>query len=242
MREAKALLCVVLAGCASSSAAPHDPSEMTVVRHVDRVAQPHANVKLAGSRCKAGDGACSCRQPGDDVEKEPPEEGNKRFELRMSADGGSITVASPSFGRFESAGPLEVCFYVDVPAGTRHDLEVMSAATRAGQGVAPRVRLAEYGPKGPWWYDIATVECIGPQGRCNREAVDSWAARTAMQRKRGRLEPCGSAVVTNLKWQTSGGVGDRDGGFYRDLGVTFGFEVKKFPTQFAPGSTECVPK
>ena len=31
-------------------------------------------------------------------------------------------------------------------------------------------------------------------------------------------------------------------GFFRDFTVTFEMEVKKFATQFAPGSTECVPK
>ena len=49
-------------------------------------------------------------------------------------------------------------------------------------------------------------------------------------------------MVTHLAWQTSGGSGDRDYGLFRDLTVSFEMEIKKFATQFAPGSTECVPK
>jgi hypothetical protein len=49
-------------------------------------------------------------------------------------------------------------------------------------------------------------------------------------------------VVHKLRWDSSGGQSDRDGGLFRELTVRFALEVKKFATQFAPGSTECVPK
>jgi hypothetical protein len=61
-------------------------------------------------------------------------------------------------------------------------------------------------------------------------------------RKRNRLDPCGSTTATNVHWDTSGGSGDPELGLQRDLTFTFKLEVKRFATQFRPGSTECVPK
>ena len=85
------------------------------------------------------------------------------------------------------------------------------------------------------------MKCDGPQGKCDRQAADAWGA-AARQRKRGRLDPCGSTVLTKLNWDASGGQSQRDGGLFRDFAVRFTWEVKKFATQFAPGETECVPK
>jgi hypothetical protein len=114
-----------------------------------------------------------------------------------------------------------------------------------GGGVSPILKIAEYGPKGPYWYDVLAVRCgelnSDDDVRCDRAGADAWAAR-ARQRKRGRLDPCGSSVITGLAWETSGGQAERDGGLFRDFTVRFTLEVKKFATQFAPGSTECVPK
>lgn len=212
-----------------------------MVRHVD-VAAPGSTAPLAGARCAGRTGSCACRNPGDDREKTLPVDGVKRFEIRMSADGGSAILEVPGLGRFETGGPQEACYYVDVPAGAKADLTFSGSAVRPEQGVAPKLQIAEYGPAGPWWYRILAVDCAGPTGRCDRAGADAWAAATVMHRKRGRLEPCGSAVVSKLAWDTSGGVADRDGGLYRDFQVRFGLEVKKFATQFAPGSTECIPK
>jgi hypothetical protein len=229
--------------CGSSSRAATGGGEVTAIRHVDRVASASASVPLAGARCRGRTGACTCRTGGDDdAESDPPAQGRKRFELRLAADGGVATLESGTLGRFQAAGPQEACFYIDVDGGASADWAFVARADRVDHGVAPRLRVAEYGPKGPWWYEIAAVDCIGQQGVCDRGGVDTWAARTVKQRKRGRLEACGSAVVSGLAWETSGGQADRDGGLFRDLTVRFTMEVKKFVTQFAPGSTECVPK
>ena len=66
--------------------------------------------------------------------------------------------------------------------------------------------------------------------------------RCGSTRKRGRIDPCGSSVIKDLKWDTTGGTGVRELGLFADFKVTFTMEVKKFPTQFKPGSTECLPK
>ena len=79
------------------------------------------------------------------------------------------------------------------------------------------------------------------EGVGDRNAADAWGD-FVKKRKRGRLDPCGSGVVTKLAWDTSGSEAAREGGLYRDFSVAFTMEIKKFPTQFAPGSTECVPK
>jgi hypothetical protein len=229
--------------CGSTAATSGGGGEVAVVRHVDRVAPAAASVPLAGARCRGRTGSCACRTGGeDDAESEPPPAGRKRFELRLAADGGVATLESASVGRLQAAGPQEACFYIDVDAGSTADWAFVARADRVERGVAPRLRIAEYGPRGPWWYDIAAVDCIGQQGVCDRGGVDAWAARTVKQRKRGRLEACGSATISGLAWESSGGQADRDGGLFRDLTVRFTMEVKKFATQFAPGATECVPK
>jgi hypothetical protein len=233
------LLFTLFAACAAPAT---QSSEVAVVRHVDRVVGATASVPLAGERCKGRVGACQCRAPGEDAETEPPAEGFKRFEIRLSADAGQASLESATLGSFKTSGPAEACFYVDVPGGRTQDVMFVGRADKPAQGVSPRFRLTEYGPKGPFWYDVMTVECIGNGGRCDHQGIESWVARTVSQRKRGRLDPCGSAVISKLTWETTGGQADRDGGLYHDLTVRFALEVKKFATQFAPGSTECVPK
>jgi len=199
---------------------------------------------LVGARCQKGDGAghCSCRRPGDTHAENPaPDADHKRFEIRLgNEDGGDAVLDSPTLGRFE-AGSSETCFYVDVLPGTSHMMTFNAHEGRPTAGLSPTLRIAEYGPKGPYWYDVVEVHCRGALGRCTRDAAEEWGAE-AKGRKRGRIDPCGSSVVTHLGWDTSGGVGDRDSGLFRDLTVSFEMEVKKFATQFAPGSTECVPK
>ncbi|HEY0708126.1 MAG TPA: hypothetical protein VGG33_15080, partial [Polyangia bacterium] len=108
-------------------------------------------------------------------------------------------------------------------------------------GFTPHLAIFEYGEKGPHWYEVLTVDCVGVNGKCDRPGSDAWVA-SLRSRKRGRIDPCGSFVVTKLRWDTSGGLAERDNGYYRDYRVDFDLEAKRFTPQFAPGSTECVPK
>ena len=200
------------------------------------------DANLAGARCGRGRGEpCACRDKrADAAESPPPDEGHKRFEIRMSAEGGAGTLDSPTLGHF-AARDAETCFYVDVVPGITSDVTFVTKEGYAGQGMGPALEINEYGPKGPWWYRILEVHCSGPNGRCNRESADAWG-EDIKTRKRGRIDPCGSTVITHLNWNTTGGVGDPELGLFRDLTVTFTMEVKRFATQFRPGSTECVPK
>lgn len=231
-------------GCSSSGAAAGRPGaagsgsdEISTVQHVDRVTPPP--MTLAGARCSGGH--CSCRGTDDEPEKTPPADGQKRLELRLAVDGGQATLASPTLGQVTASGPQDACFYVDVPAGSTHSFTFTAVPSRPDRGMGPRLTITEYGPKGPHWYKTLAVTCAGANARCDRDGADAWG-RGLSTRKRGRLDPCGSMVVTGLKWDTSGSVAGRDGGFFRDFMVTFDMEAKKFAPQFAPGSTECLPK
>jgi hypothetical protein len=236
------LLACACAGCAGSSAAggaaAGEPGTPAAVE------SPGArDAHLAGARCTDGPGApCACRQKNGDVaEKRPPDADHKRFEIRLSAAGGGATLDSATLGHF-AAGSDETCYYIDVLPGTTQEVNFTARAATKEGGVAPQLDVAEYGPKGPWWYDILSVRCNGgPGARCNREAADAWSA-DAKTRKRGRIEPCGSTVISHLRWDTSGGTGDRELGVFRDFKVDFTMEVKRFATEFHPGATECVPK
>ena len=158
----------------------------------------------------------------------------------MAGSGGGATLDSPTLGHFAAQGD-EVCFYVDVLPGTTSDVTFTAREGRRDGGVAPMLDIAEYGPKGPWWYDIFSVRCAGPDGKCNRDAADAWSGE-AKGRKRGRVDPCGSAVISRMVWDTSGGMGNRELGIFRDLTLKFTLDVKRFPTQHRPHAKECVPK
>ena len=205
---------------------------------MDRVTAPAA-MPLASARCTGGH--CTCRTTDDEPEKTPPPEGQKRLELRLSADGGEAILDAPGLGRVTTTGAQEACYYVDVAAGSTQGFTFTVVADKADRGVAPHLTVTEYGPAGPYWYKTLAVTCAGADARCDRNGADAWG-RGLATRKRGRLDPCGSMVVTGLKWETSGSEADRNGGFFRDFIVRFDVEAKKFATKFAPGSTECVPK
>jgi len=199
------------------------------------------NANLAGARCKSG-APCICRNrdggPQAQAESPPPDEQHKRFEIRLGAVGGGATLDSPTLGHF-AAGADEACFYIDVLPGTTSDVTFTAVEAVKEGGVGPALDIAEYGPKGPWWYDVLTVRCEGPNRRCNRDAADAWSAE-AKGRKRGRVDPCGSSVISHLVWDTSGGVGNRELGIFKDLVVKFTMEVKRFPTQWPPHAKECL--
>jgi hypothetical protein len=239
LSAAAALLALALgAGCAESSAGRTASGDGPATARGGTPGARDAN--LTGARCSGG--RCTCRQRNGDVdESKPPDADHKRFEIRLGALGGSATLESPTLGHF-TAGSDETCFYVDVLPGTTSEATFTARADSPEGGVAPELQIAEYGPKGPWWYDILRVDCAtGPGGRCNRDAAEAWGAE-AKGRKRGRIEPCGSAVISHLRWDTSGGTGDRELGLFHDFTVQFTIDVKRFATQFHPGATECVPK
>ena len=212
-----------------------------MVQHVDRATpSPPPKAELAGARCDTSAGTCTCREPGQESEEAPPAEGKKRLEIRLSAHGGEATLDS-DLGRLTASGAKDTCYYLDVDAGSKTHWRFDGQASDPDTGFAPRLAIWEYGAEGPFWYEVLSFDCAGVGGKCDSAGVDKWTG-TLAQRKRGRMDPCGSMVVTGLEWETTGGLAHRDHGWYRDFFITFDMEAKKFMPKFAPHSTECVPK
>jgi hypothetical protein len=228
------------AACAPSSRTPAtasgDPAG-GAARAAARTPPP----RLSSARCPSGAESCRCRGEDEAEEDPPPRAGTKRFEARLSADEGEASLYIPEIGTLAASGARERCFYFDLPAGSMTAATFRSRATSPARGFTPRLRVAEYGPSGPYWYETFFLECSGADGRCDKAGAERWA-EGARRVKRGRVDPCGSAVVSKLHWETSGAESRRDGGYFHDLDVRLQLEVKRFATQFAPGSTECVPK
>jgi len=214
-------------------------SAVETAQQVDYAAPAQASA-LAGARCQGGQ--CRCRRPGDNAETVPPAPNYKRFEIRMSVVTGEIVLTSPAIGRLHHDGKQEECFYVDLPADSRHEFVIESREAHKGMGMMPSVRIAEYGPSGPWWYDVLAIGCGAGEHPCDRPAARDWEQSWFVQRKRGRLDACGSTVVSALKWDTSGGQAMLDGGLLRDFRVEFVLAVKAFATQLPPRDPRCVPQ
>jgi hypothetical protein len=234
-----ATVALTVVSCAGPSASAPAGQSASVAAVEAAPTEAGSRANLGGGRCHGA--VCTCRsREGDPAENPAPDEGHKRFEFRLGAGGGPATLTSPTLGELWS-GPGEACFYVDVVPGTTHEISYVARERRPEEGVSPVLEIAEYGSKGPWWYDVLAVKCQGPGGHCNRDGADAWSAELKT-RKRGRIDPCGSSVIKDLKWDTTGGTGVRELGLFADFKITFTMEVKKFATQFKPGSTECVPK
>jgi hypothetical protein len=247
---ARALLAVVVVstmgtvstGCAASTASGSAGGESSLS---SRGAPPAAletpgarDANLAGTRCRSG-APCICRDPhGLQAENPPPDDQHKRFEIRLGGSGGGAVLDSPTLGHF-AGGADQACFYIDVLPGTTSDVTFTAREGTKDGGIGPELDIAEYGPKGPWWYDVLNVRCAGPNSRCNRDAAEAWSAE-AKTRKRGRVDPCGSSVISHLQWETSGGVSERELGIFHDFIVKFTMEVKRFPTQWPPHAKECL--
>jgi hypothetical protein len=192
---------------------------------------------LAGKRC-AGE-TCRCRGPRDPAENPPPAAGSKRIEIRLWALDGTVKLDSPSAGHFEASGAEEACFYVDLATNLSHDFHLDSQEGRTDGGVTPHLHIAEYGPAGPYWYDILDVTCGRADAGCDLDSAKAWGEAWRETRKRGRIEPCGSISVSGLKWTTSGGSQADKGGPLRDFETSFALDVRKYATEFPPGASQC---
>jgi hypothetical protein len=231
---------ILTPACSGATASGPTGSSLPAAAALEKPGARNAN--LAGARCKDG-APCKCRNrvgSGEAPEVPPPDEQHKRFEIRLTGVGGGAVMDSPTLGHF-AADADEACFYIDVLPGTTSDVVFTATEATKEGGIGPFLDIAEYGPKGPWWYDVVNVHCPGPNGRCNRDAAEAWSAEVK-GRKRGRVDPCGSSVISHLVWDTSGGIGNRELGLFKDFIVRFTMEVKRFPTQFRPHAPECIAK
>ena len=233
---ARALLAAVAAplGCSGSVASGpvggRTSGRPTAPAALEKPGARDAN--LAGARCKGG-APCTCRNRiGASAEVPPPDEQHKRFEIRLAGIGGRATLDSPTLGHFASAGD-EVCFTIDVLPGTTSD--VVFTATEAqkegGHRAAARHRR------------VRTERAVLVR---RHERPLRRSERQVQPRRRRRVErrgegpqararrPVWIAVISRLVWDTSGGVGNRELGLFKDITVKFTLEVKRFPTQWPP--------
>jgi len=126
-----ALAVALAGGCASSSGASKGGSSVPA-SPAARAGASSAN--LAGARCHGA--TCSCRDPrGPAVENPPPDEGHKRFEVRLAALEGSASLSSPTLGSLSSSGD-EACYYIDVVPGTTHDVTFVAREGRSEAALA----------------------------------------------------------------------------------------------------------
>ena len=122
-----------------------------------------ATATLAGARCQGRAGPAPAAIPADDAEKTRPRRGAEALrDPPGRRRGRRATLESPTLGRFEAAGPQETCFYIDVARRPQHRRGLRGARRAAPTPASlPRLRIVEYGPKGPFWYEVIDVDCIG---------------------------------------------------------------------------------
>ena len=200
------------------------------------------DANLAGARCKGG-APCTCRNRIGDGRGGAAARRAAQA-LRDPARRASGAARRSIRRRWDTSPPArdEVVLLHRRAAGNDVGRRVHGDRGAEGRRASRRCStIAEYGPKGPWWYDVSASAAPGPGGKCNRDAADAWSAE-AKGRKRGRVDPCGSSVISRLVWDTSGGIGNRELGIFKDFTVKFTMEVKRFPTQWPPHAKECVAK
>ena len=201
------------------------------------------DANLAGARCPGG------RRPPARVaigrglrrRRRRPTRSHKRFEIRLGAAGGGAPLSiRRRSGTSRPARTRPASTSTCCPARRR-----TSSFTRARsppeRGHQPDARHRRVRPQGalvvrrPAGALRARGHELQPRrrGRLEQGGPDPQAGADRSLRVGGDLPP---------QWDSSGGTGARELGLFRDFTVKFTMEVKRFPTQFPPRSTECVPK
>jgi hypothetical protein len=147
---------------------------------------------LTGQTCD-GSNACKCREGGEDGGVGYPDDGRKRFEIRMES-AYDLWVTLPDATLYKSPETATACFYVDLAPG-KHPL-AMRASNPAGVSFALEVK--ELGTDTRSWYDTFTFKC-GHPGVCSFAELDDKKAEYAKV-KRGLHDPCGSVKIKKVGW------------------------------------------
>lgn len=190
---------------------------------------------LAGHRCQTGD-FCQCRQVGnaEDVEKTPPAEGHKRFELRVkSSEGRAWVTIDGKETLFKSMERIEDCFYLDLPFG-EHTVSVRAKADQQAGGVGAGLKVSEFGPQTNAWYDVFSFTCGAP-GPCDKDSLVDWKHRAEADR-REIWDPCSSSKVKGVAWETGR---MPDSLHPEELTVSFSMKLYKHSPRFQPRDETC---
>ncbi|MGE0870202.1 MAG: hypothetical protein AB7P03_16680 [Kofleriaceae bacterium] len=145
---------------------------------------------LVGPLCQPAE--CKCREG--DTDAGEPEEGKKRFEIRLGPSPQALWVTLPEGVLYKSAERAQACFYVDLAPGT------VTAELRASDkdGVSAAMTVKELGTSTKSWYDTFAFECGSP-GVCSFDELQSNKATYASY-QRGLHDPCGSVKIRNIMW------------------------------------------
>lgn len=203
----------------------HHPNQVTIGKPPD----PMTIATLAGPLCSGQ--TCQCRAEGaGDGGAGTPDEGVKRFEVRVGPAEHPLWVTVDDMVLYKSEARAEECFYIDLPAG---DHRVGLRASREG-GLSAALRLAEYAPGTSSWYDTYRFTCGSP-GVCSHDEMDAYKASLAKY-KRGIHDPCGSVKVKGITWDT----GEAPDQMHpSDLALGFTIDIYDFAPKYAHGDPAC---
>ncbi|MDB4952841.1 MAG: hypothetical protein JWO36_410 [Myxococcales bacterium] len=176
------LLIVVLAACGGD-------------RHMIAIGPAPAKMTrgtLVGPLC-TGD-HCKCREiaAAGDGGAGVPEDGTKRFEIRMTS-ANELWATVHDTVMYKSPEHAEECFYVDLGSG---ETAVELRASKP-EGVSAKWVVHELGTKTKSWYDTFSIACGSP-GVCSFEELDALKA----DQVHAKRDPCGSVKVKGIEWDT----------------------------------------
>lgn len=193
--------------------------------------EPTTRATLVGPLCE--DGVCKCRDrslPGDGGAGEP--EGTvKRFEVKIGPADHELWVTLDDMVLYKSKARAEDCFYVDLPAGSKHPMGLRASSDG---GVSARVEVQEYAPATKSWYQTFRFSCGAP-GVCAHDELDQQKAEYAVY-KRGVHDPCGSVKIQQIGWDT--GVAP-DQLHPDDLQVAWTLDIYDFAPKKPHGDPSC---
>lgn len=187
---------------------------------------------LAGPLCK--DGACTCMTSPE--EAGVPEGGGagaglKRFELRLGPTPHDLWVTLPGHVLYKSPERPQMCFYVDLPAGS-HPIELRASQPN---GVSAAISISELGARTKSAYATFRFSCGSPGGVCSFEELDGKKAEYAAAKK-GVHDPCGSTKVKEVVWDTGR---SPDHPVPGELAMRLVLHVYKFVPEKPSGDSSC---
>jgi hypothetical protein len=183
---------------------------------------------LTGATCN--EGRCKCRSGPEDGGVGLPEDGRKRFEIKMESaydlwvmlPGGTVLYKDPE--------QTTACFYVDLAPG-KHPMTVRASHKN---GVSLAVEVHELGTKTKSWYDTFTFAC-GHPGVCSFDELDR-KKKDLSNIPRGLWDKCGSTKIKGVQWDHGR---SPDQQYPEDLQVELSLDVYKFPPWKQHGDPTC---
>jgi hypothetical protein len=145
---------------------------------------------FAGPLCSGE--TCKCASGPADGGAGVPEDGKKRFEVRLSSPY-ELWMQVGDNQLYKDAEKPDACWYMDLATG---DTQVEMRASKQ-YGVAATWTIRELGTKTKSFYDTLVFSCGNP-GACSFDELDTKKA----DYKDPKRDRCGSVKVLGLTWDT----------------------------------------